>query len=85
MILDIKEETMDRTLWGTLFGRGYGSVERQITELISDGMNEQHIAVRLIIKQKYKDETDRHTYVRLSCCYSANHYQKKYRLGNYTF
>jgi hypothetical protein len=28
----LKEEALDRTLWRTRFGRGYGSVVRQTTE-----------------------------------------------------
>jgi hypothetical protein len=28
----LKEEAVDRTLWGTRIGRGYGSVVRQTTE-----------------------------------------------------
>jgi hypothetical protein len=28
----LKEEALDRTLWGTRFGRGYGPVVRQTTE-----------------------------------------------------
>jgi hypothetical protein len=28
----LKEEALDRTLWRTRFGRGYGPVVRQITE-----------------------------------------------------
>jgi hypothetical protein len=28
----LKEEALDRTVWGTRFGRGYGPVVRQITE-----------------------------------------------------
>ena len=30
----LKEEALHRTVWSTRFGRGYGSVARQITELI---------------------------------------------------
>jgi hypothetical protein len=30
----LKEEALHRTVWRTRFGRGYGSVARQITELI---------------------------------------------------
>jgi hypothetical protein len=30
--LKLKEETLDRTLWRTRFGRGYGRVVRQTTE-----------------------------------------------------
>jgi hypothetical protein len=28
----LREEALDRTLWGTCFGRGYGRVVRQTTE-----------------------------------------------------
>jgi hypothetical protein len=28
----LKEEALDRTMWRTLFGRGYGPVVRQTTE-----------------------------------------------------
>jgi hypothetical protein len=28
----LKEEALDRTLWGTRFGRGYGPVVRQTTK-----------------------------------------------------
>jgi hypothetical protein len=30
--LKLKEEALDRTLWRTRFGRGYGPVVRQTTE-----------------------------------------------------
>ena len=30
--LKLKEEAVDRTLWSTRFGGGYGPVVRQITE-----------------------------------------------------
>jgi hypothetical protein len=32
----LKEEALDRTLWGTSFGRGYGPVVRQTTEWMSE-------------------------------------------------
>jgi hypothetical protein len=31
----LKEEALDRTVWRTRFGRGYGSVVRQTTELMN--------------------------------------------------
>jgi len=30
----LKEEALDRTLWGTRLGSGYGSVVRQTTEIM---------------------------------------------------
>jgi hypothetical protein len=32
----LKEEALDRTVWRTRFGRGYGSVVRQTTELLNE-------------------------------------------------
>jgi hypothetical protein len=31
----VKEKSLDRTVWRTRFGRGYGPVVRQATELIN--------------------------------------------------
>ena len=36
----LMEEALYRTVWITCFGRGYGPVVRQITELLTDWMNE---------------------------------------------
>jgi hypothetical protein len=35
----LKEEALDRTLWRTRFGIGYGSVVRQITEWMYEWYN----------------------------------------------
>jgi hypothetical protein len=32
----LKEESLDRTLWRTSFGRGYGPVVRQTTEWMNN-------------------------------------------------
>ena len=32
----MKEEALDRTLWRTAFGRGYGPIARQATKLINE-------------------------------------------------
>jgi hypothetical protein len=36
--LKLKEEALDRTLWRTRFGRGYGPVVRQTTEWMNKGI-----------------------------------------------
>jgi hypothetical protein len=36
----LKEEALDRTLWRTRFGRGYGPVVRQTTKLMMPVLNE---------------------------------------------
>jgi hypothetical protein len=41
----LKEEALDRTVWKSRFGRVYGSVERQITELLCVYI--QHIYIYL--------------------------------------
>jgi hypothetical protein len=38
--LKLKEEALDRTLWQTLFGRGYGPVVRQTTEWMNEWINQ---------------------------------------------
>jgi hypothetical protein len=35
----LKEEALDRTLWGSHFGRDYGPVVRQTTEWMNECMN----------------------------------------------
>jgi hypothetical protein len=35
----LKEEALDRTLWRSRFGRGYGPVTRQIIEWMNEWMN----------------------------------------------
>jgi hypothetical protein len=36
----LKEEALDRNLWGTRFGRDYGPVVRQTTEWMNEWMYE---------------------------------------------
>ena len=36
----LKDETLDRTMWRTRFGRGYGPVVRQTTKLLNEGRKE---------------------------------------------
>ena len=36
MYWKLKEETVDRTLWGSRFARSYGQVVRQTTERVND-------------------------------------------------
>ena len=36
----LKEEALDRTTWRNRFGRGYGPLVRQTTELMNEWMNE---------------------------------------------
>jgi hypothetical protein len=38
----LKERELDRTLWRTCFGRGYGPVVRQTTVWMNEWMNEWH-------------------------------------------
>jgi hypothetical protein len=44
----LKEEVLDRTVWRTRFGRGYGPVVRQTTEL-----NEMIVNVLVVPKQVF--------------------------------
>jgi len=37
----LKEETTDRSLWGTRFGSGFGLVARQATEIMNDVLMKQ--------------------------------------------
>jgi hypothetical protein len=39
----LKEETLDRTLWRTRFGRGYGPVVRQTAERMDSGSSNWQI------------------------------------------
>jgi hypothetical protein len=36
----LKGEALDRSVWRTVFGRGYGPVVRQTTEWMNEWMNE---------------------------------------------
>jgi hypothetical protein len=38
----LKEEALDRTLWRTRFGRGYGPVVRQTTEWMNVSLYERY-------------------------------------------
>ena len=40
-MLEFKEEALDRTLWRTGFGRGYGFVVRQATERMNEGWKKE--------------------------------------------
>jgi len=40
----LKEEALDRTLWGTGFGRGYGPVVRQTTDCCLIVTKSKHVA-----------------------------------------
>jgi len=40
-MLEFKEEALDRTLWRTGFGRGYGFVVRQATERMNEGRKKE--------------------------------------------
>jgi hypothetical protein len=42
----LKEEALDRTLWKTRFGRGYGPVVRQITEWMNEWISYEKFSVQ---------------------------------------
>ena len=37
----LKEKALDHTMWRNCFGRGFGPVVRENTELMKEGMNEE--------------------------------------------
>jgi len=50
----LKEEVLDRTMWGVRFGRGFGPVVRQNTECINEISSVKEPLIRLTKVNKYK-------------------------------